>query len=131
MSLGSRNGVVSIWILNGFQLQYFFSVSKAEINSISLQSSNLVVLSSENKVKFWDISKKNDPTDVKFPLLQEFELDGECLSVNAYGKQAVVGCSTGSIYYLSPEGSNQLVTSTSQMTDLGNTDLKCFKVLLN
>ena len=123
LALGSQNGVISIWLLNGFQLQYFFPIGAAEINSISLQNNDTIVMSSGNRVQFWDVSHKSAITADTFPLLQEFELDDQCLSLSANCQQAVVGTINGSIYYLSIDGSNELVTSTSSMTDfaeLGN-----------
>jgi hypothetical protein len=59
-------------------------------------------------VKFWDISGKNEISDVKFSMLFQFELDGICLSLHTNGEQAVVSTHNGTISYLSKEGNNDL-----------------------
>jgi len=101
-----------------FQLQYFFPICPNEINSISVQTNGTLVISTENKVQFWDISAKTEITESKFPMIQEFELDDHCYSLSANCQQAVVGTRNGSIYYLSLDGSNELAPSTSLMTDV-------------
>ena len=103
---------------DGFVLRYFFSAAQSEIECISLSSPDCLIASFDQNVAFWDISAQRELTESKFKLFQEFEIDDKCVSMSTNQNQAVVGTLNGSIYYLSPDGTSELCTSTAKLNDL-------------